>query len=43
MISSRFGINKHEYIFQRLTKLHKPVGRAQFGVFEKFIRAYLFQ
>ena len=29
-----FGINKHEYIFQRLTK---------FGVFEKFTSAYLFQ
>ena len=31
----QFGINKHEYIFQRLTKLHEPVGRVQFVVFEK--------
>ena len=38
----QFGINKHEYIFQRLTKLHEPVGRVQFGVFEKFKSAYLF-
>ena len=30
----QFGINKHEQIFQRLTK---------FGVFEKFTSAYLFQ
>ena len=29
----QFGINKHEYIFQRLTKL-------QFGVFEKFTRVF---
>ena len=39
----QFGINKHEYIFQRLTKLHEPLGRVQFGVFEKFTSAYLFQ
>ena len=39
----QFGINKHEYIFQRVTKLHEPVGRVQFGVFEKFTSAYLFQ
>ena len=39
----QFGINKQEYIFQRLTKLHEPVGRVQFGVFEKFKSAYLFQ
>ena len=40
----QFGINKHEYIFQRLTKLHEPVGRlVQFGVFEKFTSAYLLQ
>ena len=38
----QFGINKHEF-FQRLTKLHEPVGRAQFAVFEKFTTAYLFQ
>ena len=30
----QFGINKHEYIFQRLTKC---------GVFEKFTSAHLFQ
>ena len=29
--------------FFRLTKLHEPVGRVQFGVFEKFASAYLFQ
>ena len=34
----QFGINKHEQIFQRLTKLD-----LQFGVFEKFTSAYLFQ
>ena len=39
----QFGINKHEQIFQRQTKLHEPVGRVQFGVFEKFTSAYLFQ
>ena len=39
----QFGINKHEQIFQRLTKLLEPVGRVQFGVFEKFTSAYLFQ
>ena len=39
----QFGINKHEYIFERLTKLHEPVGRVQRGGFEKFTRAYLFQ
>ena len=36
----QFGINKHE---ERLTKLHEPVGRVEFGVFEKFTSAYLFQ
>ena len=30
-------------MFQRLTKLHEPVGRVLFGVFEKFTSAYLFQ
>jgi len=30
----QFGINKHEYIFQRLTKC---------GVFEKFTSSHLFQ
>jgi len=37
------GINWHELIFQRLTKLHESVGQAQSGVFEKFTSAYLFQ
>ena len=39
----QFGINKHEQIFQRPTKLLEPVGRVQFGVFEKFTSAYLSQ
>ena len=39
----QFGINKHEYIFQRLTKLHEPVRRVQLGVFKKPTSAYLFQ
>ena len=30
-------------MFQRLAKLYEPVGRVQFGVFEKFTSAYLFQ
>ena len=33
MISSEFGINKQEKIFQRLAKLH--YGLVQFVVFEK--------
>ena len=36
----------HEYIFQRPTKVHEPVGRVHFDVvFEKFTytSAYLFQ
>ena len=32
-----------EKISLRLTKLHEPVGRVQFAVFEKFTSAYLFQ
>ena len=28
---------------KRLTKLHMPVGRVQFRVFEKLTSAYLFQ
>ena len=28
---------------KRLTKLHKPVVRVQFGAFEKLASAYLFQ
>ena len=36
----QFGINKHEQIL-RLTKLHEPVGRVQFGVFYKFTSAYI--
>ena len=39
----QFGINKHLQIFQRSTKVHEPVGRVHFVVFEKFTRAYLFQ
>ena len=39
----QFAINQHEYIFQRLTKLHEPVGRVQFVVFEKFTSADLSQ
>ena len=39
----QFGINKHKQIFQRLTKLHEPIGLVQVGVFEKFTSAYLFQ
>ena len=38
----QLGINKHKLIFQRLTKLHEPVGRVHFVVFEKFTSAYLF-
>ena len=34
----QFGITKHEQIFQRLAKLD-----LQFGVFENFTSAYLFQ
>ena len=30
MISSAIWKNKHKLIFQRLTKLHEPVGRVQF-------------
>ena len=29
--------------FQRLAKLHEPVGRVKFVIFEKFTCAYLFQ
>ena len=36
-------MNKHKQIFQRLTKLHEPLGWMQFGVFEEFTRAYSFQ
>ena len=42
----QFEVNNHEYIFQRPTKAHEPVGRAHFDVvFEKFTytSAYLFQ
>ena len=42
----QFEINNHEYIFQRPTKVHEPVGRVHFDVvFEKFTytSAYLFQ
>ena len=36
----QFGINKPELIFQRLTKLHEPVGRVQFGVFDLQVLIY---
>ena len=39
----QFGINKHKWIFPRPTKVHEPVGRLHFVVFEKFTSAYLFQ
>ena len=39
----QFGINKHEKSFQAPAKLHEPMGRVQFGDFEKFTSAYLFQ
>ena len=38
----QFGINKHKQIFQRLQKLHEPLGRVQFVVFEKFASAYMY-
>ena len=35
---------KARVIFLKITKkLHEPVGRVQFVVFEKFMSAYLFQ
>ena len=39
----QFGINKHEQIFQRPKKVHEPIGRVDFVVFEKFTSTYLFQ
>ena len=41
MISVHFWINKHEWIFQRLTKLYEPVGRVQFGVFRKIYKCFI--
>ena len=36
--------NKYARVnFSKTTKLHEPVGRVKFGVFEKFTSAYLFQ
>ena len=37
------SIGNHMITKKRLTKLHKPVVRVQFGVFEKLASAYLFQ
>ena len=37
------SIGNHMIINKRLTKLHMPVGRVQFRVFEKLTSAYLFQ
>ena len=39
----QFGINKHEYIFQRPKNLREPYGLVQSVVFEKLTSAYLFQ
>ena len=39
----QFGINDHEKNVQRLTKLHEPVGRVQFVVFQNFTSAHSFQ
>ena len=43
MISSSIWDKSARVNFQRLTKLHKPVGRVQFVVFEKFTSADLSQ
>ena len=43
MISSAIWNNEARINFQRLKTLHEPAGRVQFGVFEKFTSAYLFQ
>ena len=39
----QFGINKHEKIFQRPTKVHEPMGRVHFLVVQNFTSVYLFQ
>ena len=39
----QFGIISTSKFFKVYKKLHEPVGRVQFVVFEKFTRAYLFQ
>ena len=40
---ANISIGNHMITNKRLTKLHKPVGRVQFGLFEKLTSAYLFQ
>ena len=39
----QFGINQHQQIFQRLTKLHEPVGWVQSVFFKKFTDGLLLQ
>ena len=34
----QFGINKHKYIFSKTAKLHEPVRRVPFMVFEKIYK-----
>ena len=43
MISSAICDKSARVNFQRQTKLHEPVGRVQFAVFEKFTSADLSQ
>ena len=43
MISSAIWDKSEQVNFQRLTKLHEPVGREQFVVFEKFTSSDLSQ
>ena len=43
MISSAIWDKSARVNFQRLTKLHEPIGRVQFVVFEKFTSADLSQ
>ena len=31
----QFGNNLHKWVFQKVSKLHEPVGRMQFELFEK--------
>ena len=40
---ANISIGNHMITNKRLTKLHMPVGRVQFRVFEKLTSAYLFQ
>ena len=43
MISSAIWNKQARVNFSKTNKLHEPVGRVQFVVFEKFTSAYLFQ